>query len=621
MKTYCQMPSPRQLKGKRIPGLATRAGLLIPLIAISSVLGAPARALGWLAPSEMAVGCRNDVLYVAGERLGMILAVKVPGGDVGNRIEIGEPITGLACVGPSGRLVITTGGSGSSISLWDPTDLRLLRRWPARPGACSPVSDPERGLLYIPNRFDSSVSVYRLESREEVGRIPVLREPVAAALSSDGTRLFVANLLPEGPANADRVAAAVTVINTESLTVGTHIRLPEGSTGLRGIAVSPAGRWCAVVHTLARFRVPTTQVEHGWMNVAAISLIDTETATLAATVLLDEPRRGAADPWGVVWTPDGGTLCITHAGTHEVSLVSMAGLEDRLKSHPSGRLIGNWRVLEGIRRRIALSGHGPRSMVISEGLLYAAEFFSDSISVVDPTEGQVTKRWILGKGSEASLEGEGERWFHDATLARQGWQSCATCHPDGRADGLNWDLLNDGIGNPKNTKSLVWCDRTPPVMASGVRATASEAVRSGLRHILFRAPPEDVASAIDRYLESLEPRRSPLLVEGQLSGAAKRGRLLFENPAIGCARCHPAPMYTDLQLHAVGTRNKTDKAEDRFDTPTLVECWRTGPYLHDGSAATVLEVLTTHNPRDEHGVTSELSPAQVNDLATFVLSL
>jgi cytochrome c peroxidase len=47
-----------------------------------------------------------------------------------------------------------------------------------------------------------------------------------------------------------------------------------------------------------------------------------------------------------------------------------------------------------------------------------------------------------------------ERLFHDATIGHQSWQSCASCHPDGRAGGLNWDLLNDGIGNPKNTKSV-----------------------------------------------------------------------------------------------------------------------------------------------------------------------
>ena len=33
------------------------------------------------------------------------------------------------------------------------------------------------------------------------------------------------------------------------------------------------------------------------------------------------------------------------------------------------------------------------------------------------------------------------------------------------ADGVNWDLLNDGMTNPKNAKSLVGSDRTPPSMA------------------------------------------------------------------------------------------------------------------------------------------------------------
>ena len=60
---------------------------------------------------------------------------------------------------------------------------------------------------------------------------------------------------------------------------------------------------------------------------------------------------------------------------------------------------------------------------------------------------------------------EGERLFNDTTLCHQRWQSCASCHPDGRTDGLNWDLLNDGIGNPKNTKSLLLASEKPPEMA------------------------------------------------------------------------------------------------------------------------------------------------------------
>ena len=59
----------------------------------------------------------------------------------------------------------------------------------------------------------------------------------------------------------------------------------------------------------------------------------------------------------------------------------------------------------------------------------------------------------------------------------------------------------------------------------------------------------------------------------------------------------------------------------QVDAPTLVECWRTAPYLHDGSAATTREVLTTANPNDKHGKTSQLTADQLNDLVEYLLSL
>ena len=43
---------------------------------------------------------------------------------------------------------------------------------------------------------------------------------------------------------------------------------------------------------------------------------------------------------------------------------------------------------------------------------------------------------------------------------------------------LNWDLLNDGVGNPKNTRSLLLAHKTPPAMFLGVRANAEAAVRA-----------------------------------------------------------------------------------------------------------------------------------------------
>jgi hypothetical protein len=49
--------------------------------------------------------------------------------------------------------------------------------------------------------------------------------------------------------------------------------------------------------------------------------------------------------------------------------------------------------------------------------------------------------------------------------------------------------------------------------------------------------------------------------------------------------------------------------------------WRSSPYLHDGSAAGIRDVLTTRNCRDEHGVVSHLTPRQIDDLVAYVLSL
>jgi hypothetical protein len=208
-----------------------------------------------------------------------------------------------------------------------------------------------------------------------------------------------------------------------------------------------------------------------------------------------------------------------------------------------------------------------------------------------------------------------------ATICHQGWQSCASCHPDGRVDGLNWDLLNDGPGNPKNTKSLVLSCQTPPAMSLGVRGSAEEAVRSGLRHTLFAKRHESEAAAIDAYLRSLRPLPSPQLLKGALNKSALRGKALFESTRTGCSTCHPPGLLTDLRSYDVGTRASYDKLTDKFDTPTLVELWRTAPYLHDGSAATVLEVLTMRNAHDRHGRASNLSRRQLDDLCAYLLSL
>jgi cytochrome c peroxidase len=81
-------------------------------------------------------------------------------------------------------------------------------------------------------------------------------------------------------------------------------------------------------------------------------------------------------------------------------------------------------------------------------------------------------------------------------------------------------------------------------------------------------------------------------------------------------------LYTDLQVHDVGTADAPGEwFGPLIDTPTLRFLYDSAPYLHDGSAATLHDVLVTANQHDEHGVTSHLTQEQIEDLVAFMLVL
>jgi cytochrome c peroxidase len=109
-------------------------------------------------------------------------------------------------------------------------------------------------------------------------------------------------------------------------------------------------------------------------------------------------------------------------------------------------------------------------------------------------------------------------------------------------------------------------------------------------------------------------------VDGKLSAAAERGKALFFSERLGCNTCHPEPLYTDLKLHDVGSKGQYDRASE-FDTPSLIECWRTAPYMHDGHHTTIQELLKMDKHGKETGDIEGLTDQEIADLAEFVLSL
>ena len=74
------------------------------------------------------------------------------------------------------------------------------------------------------------------------------------------------------------------------------------------------------------------------------------------------------------------------------------------------------------------------------------------------------------------------------------------------------------------------------------------------------------------------------------------------------------------QSYDVGSKSGNDK-RSVFDTPTLIECWRTAPYMHDGQFPDMKSLLTNGKHDVKKGAVDKLSEEQLNDLIEFVLSL
>lgn len=233
----------------------------------------------------------------------------------------------------------------------------------------------------------------------------------------------------------------------------------------------------------------------------------------------------------------------------------------------------------------------------------------------------------------------GRRLFHDSILSRDFTVSCATCHDSRRAfsDALPKAvgiagqvlgrhapaLLNRGYG-----RAFFWDGRAssleeqalqpiqnPSEFANTLADVVARLVGHADYRALFRAAfgrapnAEDLGRALASYVRTILAAESPVdrFIAGDssaLSPQARDGLLLFRGKA-NCSACHVSPLFTDEQFHNTGVAWRdakfadfgrgatTRKNEDfgAFKTPALREVARTAPYMHDGSLASLEEVV------------------------------
>jgi cytochrome c peroxidase len=276
--------------------------------------------------------------------------------------------------------------------------------------------------------------------------------------------------------------------------------------------------------------------------------------------------------------------------------------------------------------------------------------------------------WLLVLGAAASagppppgpgaLEALGRRLLAEPRLSAGGERSCLGCHqpergysdglPTARAGGLNtptlWGLSERsafGWFSPEVTtlEAMVLRPLADPTemgpLAPGTlaRLRADVALAAAYRSAFPTARElvtwEQTAMALAAAVRATPP--PPSAYQGYLAGdqaalgaSAMRGQVLFAE--LGCAACHRPPGFATDSYHRVGLPVDLARNGGRARVPSLLGVAHTDPYFHDGSAATLTEVVRHYERGGGPGASPALTPLQltdqeVRDLVAFLESL
>ncbi len=341
-------------------------------------------------------------------------------------------------------------------------------------------------------------------------------------------------------------------------------------------------------------------------------------------------NRVTANPWEVAVSPDETGLYVVFSGTNDMFACKI--------------LNDNYRELTP-RRRLEV-GANPRAVrVAPDGeTVYVYNALDFNVVAYDTTNlTQVASVQV----TDSPLADEvliGKKLFYSALQPMVGrrWISCSSCHPDGEPDGRTWHNP-EGLRNTQSFAGMAW---THPIHWSADRDEVQDfehtirgplmqgrGLIQGKLHESLGEPNAKLSATLDALAAYSNSHKFPLSPHAKdgLSDAAKRGRDIFFSGETKCATCHAGPVYCDSRpsaanniiRHDVGTGDDdpSEKMGPAYDTPTLLGIYRTAPYLHHGKATTLEDVLTTTNPSDLHGTTSQLNAGQISDLVAFLKAL
>ena len=562
------------------------------------------------------------------------------------------PVSSSAvAVSPNGALVAAVNPDSDSITLVDAIGLKPIKEISVGDEPRTLAFTPDSRLVLVANRGSANVSVVAVEDFTTVANIPV--GPMPYGVVTDGQRAFVTEFalgyigvidlarqtlvervkvapFPAGLAlEADSqggqsreglllathlFSGQASAIDPSTLTVTAIASTEEGTNLSQSVAVASDGMKAYLPQTHSN--ATNTELSFDTTVLPVVNVLDlTEYIVLSEQrIAIDTVDQPSSIPFAAVLSPDGGRLYVVHAGSDNLSVIDLA----------ANRSLANISV-----------GANPRGIAISPdgATLFVNNTLDGTMSIIDAetfTYIETIELTTIPLAADILL---GKRIFNSASspvLTRDRWISCAACHFDAGMDTRTWEGFPDG---PRNTPALLGVGETLPVHWSGDFDELQD-LELTIRSIQFgtglipgeahdslgtaHAGASSDLDALAAYLESIEVPPSPY---GSNRERINAGEQKFT--ALGCQVCHPPPLFTDLELHDVGTGDPAKEKNPHgrgtnFDTPSLRGVWFTAPYFHDGSAATLRDVFskgTTHN------ISADISEQELQALIAYLRAL
>ncbi|MDI1434022.1 c-type cytochrome [Polyangium sorediatum] len=611
----------------------------------------------------------EDILYVADEDGSALHLVELPFDKEKPARTVPLPGRPAQIVARDGEVLVTIRDPGLLLVMRPDPAAGLVESariaLPADAWGLAITKDEKTAL--VSSAWTRKVSGVDLTTKKVRFTVDVAREPRGIAILGDGARAYVSHLVGARLTRIDGIGSDKPTVKRVSLPAA-PLRLPYETTRAEDASLGYALTFSPDERRLyvARHAFGATGVE-AWYGMPTVDvLLPRDDAPLAPRrkqppvfgahinaipvedPTLDLPPGDIVQPRAMVVRATTRTLLVLGEGSLTVSELDATSIDPAAmvrKKHPlhDGEATGGGPACAA-PSGLALSSDERKAYVFCRSTnVLAVLTFPDPKADVKFS----VVRIPLGKGPGDTLVAEGRRLFYDAQDPLvSGGLGCAGCHPEGRDDGFTWSEFapveeggNATFAATGGTITLSAARQTPmlagrvaaqgPYGWHGESETLVDRIFAGFalhrwdeRHVVDKQTARPRALAIAAFLRSgLVP---PPREKTEPSDVEKRGKAVFESAETGCKSCHAGAEFTDrvpmpLPRMTVRTGYNDEKDNNKYKTPSLLFVGGTAPYFHDGSFATLEELIDKND--DRMGKTNQLSAEDKAALVAYLRTL